>query len=158
MFLSRAGKEVLIKSIAQAILSYFMSTFQLPKSLCDELQSWEKLCYRKKDGGLSCEHLHSFNLALLGKDGWNLLSNPYSLVSRLFKAKYYPHGSFLKAKLGHNPSFFWRSVWVARSIIASGSRWRIGNGESVNDWTDPLIKDSPNFKLTTPIIAGFEDL
>lgn len=37
-FLSRAGREVLIKSVAQAILSYCMPVFLLPKSLCEELQ------------------------------------------------------------------------------------------------------------------------
>ena len=71
------------------------------------------------------KHLHSFNFELLGKHGWNLLTNPNSLVTRLLKAKYYPYDSFLTAKLGHNPSFVWRSVWVARSVIALGSRWRI---------------------------------
>ena len=37
-FLSRAGKEVLIKSVAQAISSYCSSTFLLLKSVYDELQ------------------------------------------------------------------------------------------------------------------------
>ena len=54
-------------------------------------QTWEKSCYMKEDGGMSFKHLHSFNLELLG---WNLLTNPNSLVTRLLKAKYYPHDSF----------------------------------------------------------------
>ena len=37
-FLSRAGKEVLIKLVAQSIPSYCMSTFLIPISLCEELK------------------------------------------------------------------------------------------------------------------------
>ena len=110
-----AGKDVLINAIGQVILSYCMSAFLLPKPMCEELQkmmnsfwwdtnkdgrrgihlqTWEKLCYMKEDRGMSFKHLHSFNLELLGKHGWNLLTNPNSLVTQLLKAKYYPHDSF----------------------------------------------------------------
>ena len=130
-FLSRAGKKILIKVVVQSIPTYCMSIFLLPITLCDELQkmlnsfcwgtkkdgkrsihrkTWEKLCCRKEDGGVGFRHLQSFNLALLGKHGWNLLSQPYSLVARLLKAKYYTHDVFPEAKLGHNPTFIWRSV------------------------------------------------
>ena len=108
------GKDVLIKVVGQAIPPYCMSTFLLPKSMCEELQkvmnsfwcdmnkdgrkgihwqTWEKLCYRKEDGGMSFKHLHSFNLKLLFKHGWILLTNPNSLVTRLLKVQYYPHDS-----------------------------------------------------------------
>ncbi|KAM7490653.1 hypothetical protein LguiA_033574 [Lonicera macranthoides] len=46
--ISRAGKEVLLKSVIQAVPSYMMSVFLLPLSLCDELERmmssfwWEK--------------------------------------------------------------------------------------------------------------------
>ena len=87
--LSKAGKEVLIKVVAQAILTYTMSVFKLPKSLCEDLtsmihnfwwgqrtdkrkiawMSWEKLCAPKSCGGMGFKKLKEFNLALLAKQG-----------------------------------------------------------------------------------------
>jgi hypothetical protein len=73
--------------------------------------SWDKLTMRKEWGGTGFRNIHGFNLAMLGKQGWNFLTNPDAMVSRIFKAKYFPNGDFLGASLGHNPSYVWRSIW-----------------------------------------------
>ncbi|PNX86605.1 ribonuclease H, partial [Trifolium pratense] len=60
-------------------------------------------------------HLYGFNLAMLGKQGWKLLTNHDTILSRVFKAKYYSKEGFLDAKLGHNPSYVWRSIHASQN-------------------------------------------
>jgi len=47
-----------------------------------------KVCVRKEDGGLGFRELHHFNIAMLTKTGWNMLTRPKALVSKLFQAHY----------------------------------------------------------------------
>ena len=122
--LSKVGKAVLIKAVAQAIPTYTMSCFKIPDSLCNDLTSmirnfwwgqkgdeikmswlsWEKLCEPKANGGMGFQQLKQFNLALLAKQGWRLQGMHDSLVYRLLKARYFPHTDFIHASMGnHHP-------------------------------------------------------
>ena len=123
--LSNAGREVLIKAVAQATPTNTMSCFKLPDSLCNELNStmsnfwwgqkekerkmawmsWKKICTTKEKGGMGFRDLKAFNLALLAKQGWRILKNQNSLVHRIFKAKYFAKKTFLEAELGRRPSY-----------------------------------------------------
>uniref|UniRef100_A0A803NJQ6 RNase H type-1 domain-containing protein n=1 Tax=Cannabis sativa TaxID=3483 RepID=A0A803NJQ6_CANSA len=51
------------------------------------------------------------------KQGWQLLTNPSSLVAQVFQARYYPQCTFLDAELGFNPSYTWRSVFEAQESM-----------------------------------------
>jgi len=101
--LSMGGKEILIKSIAQAVPVYAMMVFKTPNKICigisdaisqfwwgDEddhrrihWKAWWKLCIPKKRGGMGFRDLESFNLALLAKQVWRLLAEPDSLCARI---------------------------------------------------------------------------
>lgn len=108
--LSEAGKEVLIKAVLQSIPTYIVSCFQLPLYLIQYMESaiqrywWGNGASRKRCGGMGFRDLRSFNLALLAKQCLRILTNPESLVCRLFKAKYFPTFSFLEASHGGRPS------------------------------------------------------
>ncbi|RVW31876.1 Transposon TX1 uncharacterized 149 kDa protein [Vitis vinifera] len=120
--------------------------------------SWDKLCLRKEEGGLGFRNLRDFNLAMLGKQGWNLITKPDSLIARLFKARYYCSRDFLSARLSHNPSFTWKGIWSSQAILLKGSRWRIGDGCSIDVWNNPWLRDTENFKVETPIIHDLAHL
>lgn len=88
--LSQSGKEVLLKALALAILTYAMSCFKFSDMLCSKLESiisarfwWRqkdkeriiywvsssKLCEPKCYGGMGLKNLKIFNQALLTKQG-----------------------------------------------------------------------------------------
>lgn len=155
-FLSQVGKEVLLKAVVQAIPTYTMSVFLLPKTLCQDLNtmmsrfwwghkenenrmawmSWEKLGRSKDRGGMGFRDLECFNLALLAKQGWRLIQNPDTLVARIFKEKYYPDADFISSNLGSRPSYAWRSVWTSKKLLQVGMMWRVGNGKNIKIWHD----------------------
>nr|DAD28952.1 TPA_asm: hypothetical protein HUJ06_030420 [Nelumbo nucifera] len=177
--LPRTGKEILIKFVAQAVPFYCMNTFMIPVSLSKELERmmnsfwwgnsnsngggikwlrWEKLCVRKEEGGMGFRDMQAFNLAMIAKQSWNILSNPYALVCRVFKAKYFPRGDFLVAQCGHNPSYTWKSIWHSRIVLEKGCRWRIGNEQHIRVWDDPWLKEMGNFKVDSRRVEGLEDI
>ncbi|KAM6589517.1 hypothetical protein CsatA_012122 [Cannabis sativa] len=137
-----------------------MSVFLLPLDTCSSLESmmskywwnssnqntrgiswmsWKRLTKQKDVGGMGFRSLHDYNLSLLGKQGWRLLVHNQSLVSRVYKARYYPHGNFLTATLGSNPSFIWKSIFESQDIVKMGARIRIGPGTSTNVLHTPWL-------------------
>lgn len=128
--LSSAGKEVLIKSVAQEIPVYSMACFRLPQGLCDSVTSlirqfwwgskqgrrkpswvaWDVMTLPKHMGGLGFRGLEIFNLALLARQAWRMLQNPLSLSTQILKEVYYPDSDIFGATLGSHPSQIWRAI------------------------------------------------
>lgn len=131
--ISWAGREVFIKAVAQAITTYAMSVFKLPKDIVNPFTflsigfgwghdptgrkihwvSGMRLCLRKDAGGLGFRDLQSFNDVLLAKQLWRLVQDESTLVFKLVKSRYFSHWDILDANLGSRPSFSWRSIWGA---------------------------------------------
>lgn len=136
-FLSPAGKETLIKAVIQAMPSYVMSVFLLPKIFCDDISrmvarfwwsqsnkdrgihwlSWKKLVKRKDEGGMGFRDFQAMNLALIRKQVWRIQREPNTLWVRLLKSLYFQRNSIWEAKKGQRPSWTWRSIIKARDFI-----------------------------------------
>lgn len=78
-----------------------------------------------------------------------MLSNPTSLIARLYKAIYFPDGSFLTAEMGETP-FSWRSILCARHVLRAGLLWKIGSGVHVDIWDDDWIPGIPASSFRKP--------
>lgn len=100
--MSRGKKFVLIKVVLQAIPTYATSVYKLPMRLVNEFHSitrrfwwgsnsnkgttwvaWDKICQSKEDGGLGFKNQHIFNQEMLAKQGWRLVQDPNSLMTRI---------------------------------------------------------------------------
>ncbi|XP_074321457.1 uncharacterized protein LOC141657967 [Silene latifolia] len=176
--LSRAGKEVLIKAVANSLPTYVMSVFKIPANFCDELRaivarfwwghdeskrgihwvSWRKMARPKGEGGMGFRDFRQFNLALLGKQAWRLLTDPTSLWARLMKAKYYPHDDFMTAGIGYNPSYTWRGIVEAKGVMERGLRRRIGDGTETRVWGQAWLPLTHTGRIISPCPQGLESM
>lgn len=90
-------------------------------------------------GGMGFRRLESFNKALLAKQIRRIIFNPESLVARVLKSRYFKHQDVMKANLGSNPSYIWRSLLWSRQLLHKGTWWRIGTGREIETYQDNWI-------------------
>lgn len=168
-YIGKSGKKILIKSVAQTLRSYAMSFFLLLLEITKDIErtlskywwgsnasdhstiwmSWQRLSNHKTSGGMGFRDFRDFNLAMLGKQGWRFLTNPGSLVTSIFKARYFPDSNFLDAQLDNNPSYVWRSIWEAKDLLKSGVRWMVGTGNNISIVNQPWVQDDYNLYITS---------
>ena len=102
-------------------------------------------------GGIGFRKLHDFNLSLLCKQGWKLMTDPSFLLAQIFRARYYPNSTFLNASLGANPSYNLRGIWTSKNLLQKHCRFRVGNGSSILVKRDPWFPNSISGLITSPL-------
>jgi len=115
------------------------------------------LCKPKSEGGMGFKNLVLFNDALLAKQAWRLLQNKNSLLYRVFKSKHFPHCSFMEASDSQASSYAWRSILQGREVLKEGMRWRVGDGSSIQFWSDPWLPSNFMPFISSPIAPGWEE-
>lgn len=109
-------------------------------------RKWEEFAQPKKAGGMGFREIHLFNLAMLGKQGWRLLTNPSSLCARVLAGKYFHNMEFMNAKKKKNSSHVWQAILKGRAALHLGLIKRIRDGMSTNIWEDKWIPTIPRGK------------
>ena len=64
---------------------------------------------------------------------------PNTLFSRAFKGRYYRNASPLETIRSYSPSYGWRRITSARSLVSKGLIKRVGSGSSISVWNDPWL-------------------
>ena len=167
--LSKAGKKVLLKAVVQAIPTFAMSCFKLPKGLIQDInrlirklwwgqqgdqrkihwKDWETLCKLKTLGGMGFKDLEKFNEVMLAKQVWRLLTDHTSLFYRVFSSKYFPNGSILDAKPSSG-SYAWQSIVKAIPLIKSSMLWRVGDGKQIKIFGERWLPGEEPAKVISP--------
>ncbi|XP_013614584.1 PREDICTED: uncharacterized protein LOC106320769 [Brassica oleracea var. oleracea] len=152
-WLSKGGKEVLIKSILLALPTYVMFSFLLPLEICENLASaitqfWWSLNPPKRG-------IHWAKWEKIFISGESSLG------------KYYRLSSPLRTGAVDTPSYIWTSIIVARKLQLLGIRSKVHSGYEINVWEDPWIPSTParpararvpvvNPKMTVNSLIDFE--
>ena len=111
---------------------------------------WKTMCKPKSQGGMGFRNLQAFNLALLAKQAWRILTNLSSLVARTLKAKYFHFCDILHANLGCSPSYTWWSIFNSLEVLRCGTRWSVGNGRLIHISDDKWLPNPTTHKVISP--------
>lgn len=105
-------------------------------------------------GGMEFKDLPLFNKALLGKQGWRLITKPESLCARVLKGRYFYDGDFIHTNWKNHASHTWRAILAGRDVLMEGLIRRTGNGITTKVWGDRWIA---NHQLGRPFTTAAED-
>lgn len=157
--LSQAGKVILIRSVIESTLLYYMTTTSLHKSVIAKIQSaikrfhwggkknrylaylrWEVVTAPKERGGLGIRDLHLLNKALVMKKLWKLVVGSKALWVGIMPAKYHPNGALWHTNRTYQCTQLWRTMMEARETLAPALKWVVGDGEMCRVFSQPWFE------------------
>lgn len=98
----------------------------------------------KADGGLGFRELN----ALLTNRVAQVLKELNALWVRVLKGLYFPAKDFLHATRGSRASWGWSNLLTGRDTIRDDGVWSIGNGRSVQSFTDQWVPLQTGFRIS----------
>ncbi|XP_073153947.1 uncharacterized protein [Henckelia pumila] len=83
---------------------------------------------------------------------WRMVDENYTGSVGIFSVSL----RFEEAKLGHNPSYIWRSLMWSRELLKKGLMWRVGDGKSIKIFEDKWIP-SLHLKMGNGVVQWTRD-
>ncbi|XP_052481196.1 uncharacterized mitochondrial protein AtMg00310-like [Gossypium raimondii] len=102
-------------------------------------------------GGLGFRDIRLFNIALLGRQVWRLLTVKDTLCYNVLSSKYFPDGDLFHSKKVGKPSFTWNSIAIAARDLKVGLGWQIENGGKIDIYKDNWAFEGLNGELICDI-------
>lgn len=72
-----------------------------------------------------------------------MTSSPNKLWVRIMKDKYVKNGNFLTSGAGNNALWGWKIITQGRNIIERGAIWQVGDGRSIEFWSNGWVTEEP---------------
>ena len=179
--LSQAGRTTLIKSTLQSMPIYTFNYFKMPKAICNKMDvifrafqwghdlgekrmhlvNWDMVCKPKREGGLALRKFGLMNQAMLAKQFWRISQNPYSLISKTFKAKYFTNASIHECSPKPHHSQFQRGIINQKNSFLKEGMWIIGLGTNIplnhSAWFPCQLHLLNQHNLSTDTVADLID-
>nr|KYP35262.1 Putative ribonuclease H protein At1g65750 family [Cajanus cajan] len=149
-YISLAGRVILLKSVLSALPTYFLSFYKAPMGILSRIESifksflWgERVCRSKEEGGLGLCDLCKFNMALLGKWKWRMLTEPDSQWVRVLNSKY----------------AFWHDRWIGETHFGDEFSRLHGLSLNKNDSVEEMYRGGSKWwwSLRRPLFAWEEE-
>lgn len=67
-------------------------------------------------------------------------------MARVLKGRYFKNKDIIKAEMGSNPSYVWRSLTWGKELLRNGLCWKVGNMLTIRVHQDPWIPNLSAFK------------
>ena len=165
VFLSQAGKCLLVKSSLQNLPIYALSLFGIPGKIADRMEkiqrdflwtenegkkryplvAWEKVCLPKRHGGLGIRKLTHLNKALLAKQIWRIFNSTGEwrdiLVNKYLRRPTL-HFTLFNEEIPKG-STIWNGIMKARDLAKARISWKLGNGKDIQFWSDSWLNQDP---------------
>jgi hypothetical protein len=166
--LSFAGRLQLIRSVLSSLQVYWSSIFVLPVSISNDIErlmrgflwshgilkrgkakvNWIDVCKPRSQGGLGIKSLRTWNIALISKHVWNIVSGKNSLWVKWVSAyrlcdRRSAFRNFWDLPNAKDVCWSWKKILQFRDVIREHIVCKLGNGKDTSIWFDNWFPGGP---------------